>query len=144
MKKDYATYWVAFKILLKKSDKFLFLITSKEGFLDLPGGRADSNEGKVPIKKILEREIREELGNNIKYKVKGPIFQFRRYSKLKKTYNLLTVYEAKYIKGVIKLSTEHGSYEWINPKKYKFKEKRFYNKEEYETFKEYFKNLSRK
>lgn len=140
MKKDYAAHWIAFKILLKKGDKFLFLTTSGRRRLDLPGGRAESHENKMPVRKILEREVREEIGDDIKYKIEGPIFQYRRHSQEKKNiYNLITVYEAKYIKGQVKLSSEHITYEWINPKKYNFKEKQFFNKEEYKAFKEYFK-----
>jgi hypothetical protein len=139
MKKRYGVYWIAFKLLLRKGDRFLFLITSKEGRLDLPGGRADIDEVKVPLLKILGREVREELGNNIKYKLRGPLFQYRRHNREKKNiYNLITVYKAEYIKGSIKLSREHSSCKWINPKKYKFKEKQFFNKEEYKAFKEYF------
>jgi len=141
MKKNYAIYWVAFKILLEKSGKFLFLTASDRGLLDLPGGRADKNEGKLPIKKILEREIKEELGNDIKYKLGRIIFQYRRYNQIKKIYNLITVYEAKYISGLIKLSFEHTEYQWLDLKKYKFKEKEFYTKEEYKAFKDYFKDL---
>jgi len=140
MKKIYAIYWIAFKILLEKSGKFLFLTTSERELLDLPGGRADKNEGKVPIKKILQREVKEELGNDLRYKLGGPIFQYRRYNKIKKIYNLITVYDAKYIAGPIRLSFEHNKYQWLDLKKYKFKEKEFYTKEEYEAFKEYFKN----
>lgn len=143
MTKNYATYWVAFKMLLEKDGKFLFLTVADKilGFslLDLPGGRADENEGVVPIKKILEREVREELGNNIKYKIGEPIFQYRRYNPIKTIYNLITVYEGKYISGSIKLSFEHTKYQWLDPKKYKFKEKEFYTKEEYKAFKNYFK-----
>src|SRR4030042_952695 len=138
IKKSYAVYWIAFKILLEKGGKFLFLTTSVMRLLDLPGGRADDNEGKTPLKKILEREVREELGDNIKYKLGEPIFQYRRYDQTKKMYNLITVYKAKYISGPIKLSFEHSKYQWLSPKRYRFKEKEFYSKEEYETFKEYF------
>jgi 8-oxo-dGTP pyrophosphatase MutT (NUDIX family) len=140
MKKDYAIYWVAFKILLEKTGKFLFLTTSTRGLLDLPGGRADYNEGEVPLIKILKREIREELGNKVKYLLGNPLFQYRRYDAVKKIYNLITVYGAKYISGPINLSFEHNKYEWVDPKKYQFKKKEFYTKEEYEAFKKYFKN----
>ena len=141
MKKNYALCLIAFKILLKKDGKFLFLTAFDIGkeLLDLPGGRANKNEGKVPIKKILEREIKEEIGSAVKYKIGGPVFQYRRYNPIKDLYNLITVYEGKYISGSIKLSSEHIKYQWIDPTKYKFKEKKFYTKEEYKAFKEYFK-----
>jgi 8-oxo-dGTP pyrophosphatase MutT (NUDIX family) len=140
MEKEYAIYWVAFKVLLRKGNKILFLTDSLRGLLDLPGGRADYNEGERPLRKIIEREVREELGNKIKYRLESPVFQYRRHDIKKKMYNLITVYEAKYISGSIELSTEHNKYQWLDPKQYRFKEKDFYTKEEYESFREYFKN----
>ncbi|MCX6764167.1 MAG: NUDIX hydrolase [Candidatus Nealsonbacteria bacterium] len=139
MKKDYGIYHVGFKILLKKENKFLFLRSANKKYWDLPGGRADNTEYKKPVLKILEREVREELGNKIRYKIGDMAFQSRRYFPKRKTYTLSTVYEAKYLSGEILISPEHSGYEWINPKTYKFKEKGFFCKEEYLAFKEYFK-----
>jgi hypothetical protein len=138
MKKMHGVYWVAFKLLLEKDRKFLFLRTSQRGILDLPGGRADIDEGKVPIKKILEREIKEELGQNLEYKLSGPVLQYRRYSVKYKMYVLITAYKADYISGPIRLSQEHRSYEWIDPETYKFEEKNFSSREACQAFKEYF------
>jgi 8-oxo-dGTP pyrophosphatase MutT (NUDIX family) len=141
MKKIHGIYWVAFRLLLKKDGKFLFLRTSQKGTLDLPGGRADIDEGKVPIKKILEREIKEELGSEIKYRLGGPALQYRRYSVKYKMYVLTTAYRADYISGPIFLSQEHRSYEWIDPKNYKFEEENFSSKETCSAFKEYFRSV---
>lgn len=138
MKTDYAIYQIAFKILLNKKDNFLFL-KSFNNFLDLPGGRADNSEGKTAIKKIISREIREELGPKLKYKLGEPLFQYRRYFKPRKIYILITVYRADYLSGDIKISSEHSNYKWINPRKYKLNKNDFYNEEEYSAFKEYFK-----
>ncbi len=138
MKRDYGIYQVALKLLLKKGNKILFLRDVPSGYWDLPGGRIDNVESEVPLEKILAREIKEELGGKVKYKLGHPAFQFRRKTKMKGVYNLLTVYEAKHVAGDIKLSFEHSSYEWINPKVYKFKKKDFFNKEEYLAHIEYF------
>jgi 8-oxo-dGTP pyrophosphatase MutT (NUDIX family) len=140
-KKIHGVYWVAFKLLLKKSGQFLFLRTSQRGLLDLPGGRADNDEGKVPIKKILEREIKEELGGEISYRLGGPVLQYRRYSQKYKMYVLVTAYEADYVSGPIKISREHRSYEWLNPKNFKFLPEDFSSAEACETFKNYFQGL---
>lgn len=137
-KKIHGIYWVAFKILLKKKNKYLFVRTSQRGLLDLPGGRADINEGVVPIKKILEREVREELGHGIKYSLAGPVLQYRRYSQKYKIYVLITAYKAEYVSGSIVLSHEHKSYEWIDPKEYKFEDGNFSSKEACDSFREYF------
>ena len=139
-KRDYALYQVALKILLIKDNKILFLRDATSGYWDLPGGRIDNVENKVSLKKILAREIREELGGRVKYKLGNPVFQFRRSTKTKGVCNFLTVYEAEYLGGDINLSFEHSNYEYINPTAYKFKKKDFFNREEYLAHLDYFKN----
>ncbi|MCH8741977.1 NUDIX domain-containing protein [Patescibacteria group bacterium] len=139
MKRDYGIYQVALKLLLRKGNEILFLKCVPSGNWDLPGGRIDNVESKVPLKKILAREVREELGRKVKYRLGSPAFQFRRKAKMKGVYNFLTVYEAEYLGGDIELSHEHSSYEWINPKTYKFKKKDFFNKEEFQAHIDYFK-----
>ncbi|MBI2640604.1 MAG: NUDIX domain-containing protein [Candidatus Sungbacteria bacterium] len=138
MKRDYALYQVALKLLLRKGGRVLFLRISRRNFLDLPGGRIDNVENKIPLIKILAREIKEELGPSVKYKIGRPIFQFRRPVPSRGVLNFLTVYESKYISGSVKLSSEHESYEWINPKTHPFKRKDFMSHEEYKAFKAYF------
>ncbi len=140
MKKDYGVFHVAFKILLRKKNKVLFLrVAGKDHHhaLDLPGGRADKGEGNTPFERILGREIQEEVGKGVKYKLGNFAFQNWRYSKLKRIYILITVYEARYLSGKIKLSFEHFGYEWIDPKTYKFRKKDFFSGTEYLAFKKY-------
>jgi 8-oxo-dGTP diphosphatase len=143
VKKAYATYNVAMKILLKRDEEYLFLIDSTGKHLDLPGGRIEENEHFVPLKKILEREVREELGNNLKYKSGNSIFQFRRHFEKKNMHVFITVYEANYLSGKIKLSSEHNEYKWIGVKDFKFTDRDFVSKEEYEAVRKYFSSISK-
>lgn len=137
-KKNYAISQIAFKILIRKDNEILFLkLSEKKCRYDLPGGRADRNENLVPIKKILAREIKEELGLNIKYKIGKIAFQYRRKTKTKGIYNLITVYEGKYLSGKIKLSHEHCDYAWLDPEKFRFEKDCFTNQEEILAYKEY-------
>lgn len=142
MKRDYATYHVGLKILLRKNNEYLFLRGKNQKRFDFPGGRIDTVEHKTPIEKILDREIKEELGNSIKYKLGIPAFFYRRHFPEKKWHVFIVVYEAKYISGEIELSNEHSSLEWINPKNYKWKEEEFVNKEEFQAITKYLKNPS--
>ena len=137
MKRDFALYHVGLRILLRKGNKTLLLRTAKLKFWDLPGGRIDNVENKTPLMRILKREICEELGSRLKYKIGRPAFQFRRFSYSRGVYAFNTVYEARYLSGKIKLSSEHSSYEWVDPKKYPFSRRDFFNTEEYNAFKEY-------
>ena len=141
-KREYALYHVALKILLKRDDAFLFLhFRNSEKQFDSPGGRIDDVEHEVPLDEILAREVREELGEDVKYKLGKPIFQFRRYFPDKKCHIFLTVYEADFVSGEIQLSDEHSRYEWVNPKESALREDDFFSSEEYLAFKKYFENL---
>jgi len=137
----YATFNVSFKIILRKNNKILILTESATGFLDFPGGRIEKNEMKIPIKDLFKREVKEELGKNIKYKILGPVIQCRRYNKYTKMHALITAYEARYLSGQIKLSSEHSKYEWVNPKEYNLKDKKINNEEERKAFEDYFKKF---
>ena len=142
-KKAYATYNVAMKILLKRGEEYLFLVDSTGQRLDLPGGRIDEDEHLVSLEKILGREVWEELGSDLKYKLGNPIFQFRRHFEKKNMHVFITVYEAEYLSGEINLSPEHCEYRWIDKKECKFKNKDFVSEEEYSTFKQYFSSVNK-
>ncbi len=140
-KRAFGLYWVALKILLKKDGRFLFLRTDDGRFWDLPGGRIDNVEARVPLEKVLAREVREELGKSLKYKLVKPVMHFRRYSLSKNMCIFVVVFEADYVFGEIRLSFEHNSYEWIDPKMHNLKKKDFMGKEEWLSFQNYFCNL---
>ena len=131
VKRAYATYHVGLKILLKKGDKFLFLTDTVSKHFDLPGGRIDDVEHTTPLTEVIAREVSEELGEEVKYKLGKPVFQFRRHFESKGLHIFLTVYEAEYLSGEIKLSVEHSNLQWINPRKIDLKEEDFFHKEEY-------------
>jgi ADP-ribose pyrophosphatase YjhB (NUDIX family) len=135
-----AIYYVSLKVLFKKGDEFLFLTDAAHKRLDLPGGRIDDVEHMTPLAKIIAREISEELGAEIMYKLGKPVFQFRRHFENKDGHTFITVYEADYLSGEIKLSADHSSHQWIHPKKADFKEEDFFHKEEHLAFKTYFHN----
>ncbi len=141
--KNYATFIFSLKLILKKDNKILILTESKDGFLDLPGGRVEEKEVKLPIKKLFEREIKEELGEDVKYEVLKPALQYRRYDKFRKIYVFITAYEAKYLSGNIKLSSEHYKYEWADPRRYNLKKQKFNNPEERAAFEAYFNNFKK-
>lgn len=141
MKEDYADFIASFKLILRKNSKVLILTESATGFLDFPGGRVERKEITLPIKKIFEREISEELGRDVKYKILRPVIQYRRRNRFTGRYAFITAYEAKYLSGEIKLSPEHNKYEWVDPGKYDLKDKKINNKEERLAFEEYFKNI---
>ncbi len=138
MKKDYVSYQVSLKLLLHYKGKILILKT-EENDIDLPGGRIEKGEERAPSKKLISREIQEELRTNVRYTVKEPLFWYRGLSQYG-NWIFVVVHEAEYLGGKIKLSKEHKSYEWINARKQNLKRGDFaaWDREKYLAFKEYF------
>ena len=140
-KRKYAEYFVGVKALLRRGDAFLFLKDDSGLYIDLPGGRIDEVEHNVPIPEIIDREIKEEIGFKVKYRLGHLAFQFRRHSDDTGNHIFISVYEAEYLSGEVKLSHEHTGYQWFNPNEEDLKRKDFSNDEEFSAFKVYFKSL---
>ncbi|MEX2007937.1 MAG: NUDIX hydrolase [Candidatus Spechtbacterales bacterium] len=132
-----ASFQVSLKALLRDGDKVLLLFDKRHGKVDFPGGRIDETESKISLIEVLQRELREELGTDVRYQLGQPLFQFKRYFPDTKNRVLVTIYDAKYLGGKIQLSEEHASYEWVNPNERQPAIKRFFGKEEYEAFARY-------
>ncbi|MEI7580823.1 MAG: NUDIX hydrolase [bacterium] len=133
-----ATYQVGLKVLLKKGNEFLFLIERDGKSLDLPGGRIDDTEHTVTLSAIMQREVCEELGSEVRYTLGKPLFQFRRHIKAKGLHVFLTVYAAEFLSGEIVISDEHTGYQWIQARDVEWNEESFVSREEFQAFKEYF------
>ena len=140
MTEDHGHYQVGLKALFRRGDEFLFLKSPLGNTFDFPGGRILKKESDTPLKDILRREITEELGQKVKYTIKGPAFQFRRFFKQLNIRVFITVYEVEYISGQIELSQEHATHHWINPLEYSFEKRNFLTLEEYKAFTAYMQN----
>ncbi|MDP2640961.1 MAG: NUDIX hydrolase [Candidatus Yanofskybacteria bacterium] len=116
MTKKFAFFQVSLKILLKKKNGKVLLLRARKGDIDLPGGRIDSGEEKKSLEEIVKREVQEELGGDIVFKLGRPLFQYRIYMHRTKTYEFVVVYEAQHLEGKITLSEEHKEYLWIHPR----------------------------
>ena len=140
VKRDYGVFQVGLKILLRKGGKVLFLRMADGVYLDIPGGRIDNVEYRMPLEKVIAREVREELGGQIKYVLGKPLFHFRRarHKGAHPGFVFCAVYDAEWKAGEIKISFEHKGYEWINSKKHLLKRADFGQEEEYRAFKKYF------
>jgi 8-oxo-dGTP pyrophosphatase MutT (NUDIX family) len=134
---DFATYLVSLKILVRKGDKYLFLTDVFSGKFDLPGGRINDDERNVPLADIINREVPEELGPDLKYKLGDLAFQFRVLTQTG-AHIFISVYEADYLSGTVQLSSEHTNFEWIDKRDIILRENDFYNNEVYLAYKKYF------
>lgn len=122
-KQDY--YHVSLKAILKNAEGKILALKAVEdgslgGFYDLPGGRMDEDEFATPFAEILEREIREEVGD-VKFSVEDAPVALGRHlipkeniRQEKDIHVLLVFFEAEYVEGDIKISDEHIGFEWID------------------------------
>jgi 8-oxo-dGTP pyrophosphatase MutT (NUDIX family) len=137
----FALFQVAPKALLWKDDKLLLLIHHK-GTYDFPGGRMNVSEKDLTLTDILTREVREELGANIKFSIDNLAFITRRYGESNGyQHDILAPYfNVTLISGDITLSSEHTSFSWIDPKSILSKPENFMRVDEYEQYSKYFKD----
>lgn len=121
-------YQISLKLILKNENGEALILKAQErgsyaGFYDFPGGRINSGEFNTPIMEILEREVREEIGN-IKYSsIKSAPVAIGRHSFIaswgvpeeinKDAFVLYLFFEGNYIDGDIKISEEHTDYKWV-------------------------------
>lgn len=113
-------YFVAVKALLRDGNKILLTHDIWDQW-DLPGGRIKKGEFKKPLESILERKIREELGDSVKYKIGEPktFFRVERIEYLETGGEMIVRifgigYEVEYLGGEIKLGDHHDSMEWFD------------------------------
>src|SRR3989338_4042264 len=75
MQKD--LYNVAVKVFLEDGKGNLLITKDRFGDFDLPGGRLLPDEFSVPLEKVVERKMKEELGANVRYTLGEPVVFMR-------------------------------------------------------------------
>lgn len=143
-KTNHALYQVALKLLVKRNDLYLTLYTN-DGFVDFPGGRIDASEYELPFNESLQREIKEELGDDVVLDVGSIAFICKRaYTFNGQNNRILAVYYVSIIVGgEIKLSDEHAKYHWLTVDELlTLKPEQFVSLDEYEQMTTYFRKLS--
>lgn len=109
-------YYVAVKLFLRDNNKLL-ITHDIYGKWDLPGGRLLKSEFSRPLEAVIERKVREELGDEVRYVLGEPKAFFRverREAGLDKTVHIFGIgYEALYQGGEIKLWEHHDKLEWV-------------------------------
>ena len=120
-------YYVAIKVLLRDGNNLL-IVHDIFGEWEIPGGRILKSEFSVPLEKVLERKIREELGPSVQYKVGKPVTFFRveriEQTDPPKQIRIFGIgFEAEYLSGEITLGKHHDKFEWVDvttfqPEKY--------------------------
>lgn len=139
----HALYQVAVKLQLMQHNKLLVL-TTPDNYIDFPGGRIDAEEQGLPMRQALAREINEELGPELTYRVIDTAFvAYRRYTFRGKTHHIAAIhYRAELTGGQITLSDEHSAYAWLDPRELLDQADRFVSRDEYEQFRLYYASLA--
>lgn len=88
------------------------------GAWDIPGGRLRPEDFEVPLEAVLERKLREELGEDLSYRLGGPCVFFRHeraeHGLDGRRVRIFAVgYEASYLDGAIELGRHHDRYLWV-------------------------------
>ena len=115
-------YYVAVKLLLRDSDKLLITHDIFKEW-DLPGGRIRKTEFDAALESVIERKVKEELGDEVDYSLGEPKVFFRverQEATLNKQVRIFAIgYEAFYDGGAIRLGDHHDKYEWVNVSTFK-------------------------
>jgi len=128
MEKD--LYFVAVKVFLLDSKESFLITKDRFGEWDIPGGRLREQDFQVSLESVLERKIREELGEEVKYRLGKPVV-FMRHERdeilssgsCEKRRIFAVGYIAQYLEGKISLGKNHEKYEWVDVKTFDAKSK---------------------
>lgn len=128
---DKDMYFVAVKVFLVNEGR-LFIFKDRFGDWDLPGGRIRKDEFDVPLDKVIERKMREELGGDVTYAIGKPVVLMRHErvehvltglpadKRSDPTVRIFAVgYEGTLTGGDIHLSPLHTEMLWVDPKTFK-------------------------
>ena len=115
---DKATYFVAVKALLRNEGDLL-ITHDVYGQWDLPGGRLRWDDFDVPLETVLERKLREELGESLRYELHAPCTFFRHERSEQgldgQRVRIFAVgFEAKFLGGSISLGPHHDHHLWVD------------------------------
>ena len=113
-------YFVAVKIFLEDEKGNLLILKDKFGGWDIPGGRLRENDFATPLEQVVQRKMKEELGDDVEYSLGAPAVFMRHErdeilpSGEKDKRRIFALgYEARYSGGEIKLGESHERYEWV-------------------------------
>lgn len=115
-------YNVSLKIILKNNKGEILVLKNAEqtgegDYHDMPGGRINTDEFNTPYQTLIDRELKEEIGDDVRYTLSLDPVSFGRHTyysvRQKKEIRIFyLLFEAAYISGNITISHEHSGYAW--------------------------------
>jgi 8-oxo-dGTP diphosphatase len=115
MTREVQTFEVSLKAFILLDGRALFLRERDTGYWELPGGRIDVGEERMPHQQILAREIAEELGPDIRLEFTDQSVSWTRAHPGQGRYVFLLARIAKLLHGSPRLSLEHDEFAWLGP-----------------------------
>lgn len=109
------TFEVSLKIALFRDGRLLLVQEADTGYWELPGGRIDVGEERLPHDEILAREIAEELGPQVSIALRAEVVTWVRQRPTDGVYQFIVARLADLVAGKLVLSPEHQSYRWMTP-----------------------------
>jgi ADP-ribose pyrophosphatase YjhB (NUDIX family) len=115
---DKDLYYVAVKVFLRDGDKLL-ITRDVFGSWDLPGGRIRTDEFEAPLEQVVDRKMKEELGDAMKYEIGTPCVFFRversEHGLNGRNIRIFAIgYEAKFTGGELNLGKNHDRMKWVD------------------------------
>ena len=110
-------FQVAIKGLLVDQGKLLVVREADgERWWELPGGRIDVGEEGVSHEDVLRRELREELGDELRCDIGPPLVTWTRPLALAPgEFGFLVGLLCTEVSGALRLSAEHCELRWVGP-----------------------------
>jgi len=114
-------YFVAVKVFLQDQAGRLLITKDRFDVWDIPGGRLREMDFATPLEAVIERKIKEELGEAVRYDLGDPVI-FMRHERdellpsgeREKRRIFAVGYRAMYRGGEIVLGGNHKQYEWVS------------------------------
>jgi 8-oxo-dGTP diphosphatase len=106
---------VSLKGFVISEQRVLLLQEADTGFWELPGGRIDVGEERIPHSDVLSRELSEELGPDFKVDIGHQIATWVRQRPTDQVFQFICGRVCRYRSGVPTLSGEHKAMAWTAP-----------------------------
>jgi 8-oxo-dGTP diphosphatase len=106
---------VSLKAFIVHDGRALLVREADTGFWELPGGRIDEGEEWLDHAAILAREIREELGPDVRIEADTAAVTWVRLRPTDGVYQFLVARRCRLLSGVPRLSDEHAALAWHTP-----------------------------
>jgi len=114
-------YFVAVKVFLVDTAGKFLIVKDRFGDWDIPGGRLKENEFAISLSAVIERKMKEELGDMVGYELGEPTVFMRHerdeilpFGQKEKRRIFAVGYLAKYTGGEVKLGKNHEKFEWVD------------------------------